>query len=544
MKAQPQSYKLKRSMGWFSLTMMAISCMLGSGWLFGAYYAAKIAGPLATYSWLIGGAVVFLVALCVMQASSAMPKAGGLARYIGHTHGPLAGFMLAWCNWLGIVAIIPIEAEASLQYFSNWTSTWHLRWLPPIYNSTTGDLTIIGLVAAALLLVGFLLMNYYSMRLLIRAANFLTAIKVIIPVMTVFLLFRHAFDPGNFTTVIAHHTAPHWSAALTAISASGIVMAFNGFQTPATMAAETRNPRRNVAIAIAVGIVVCLILYEALQVVFIGTVDSHMLSHGWQGLHLASPFAQLAIALNLNLLLLCIYCSAFISPSAAGMTYMTSSARILYGMGEQGYMPKFMTFLDPKYHVARWSLLVNLGVCFVFLLLFKGWGHLAGLLSVIYLISYTAGPIAAAACYYRRSDYKHMLHIPGITIIAPLSFILLSLLFYWAKWPLTGDFVVLLMPAIACYLFAQYRSQHCRSLRELLQQVMNGAWFLFYVAALVLISYYGSKTFGGLGLLNDATSMTLVISVAIMTYAWAMGVLKSFQKGRAWILSSIVSSWS
>jgi amino acid transporter len=46
---------MKRSISAFALLLTSISAIIGSGWLFGAYYTASIAGPAASLSWIIGG---------------------------------------------------------------------------------------------------------------------------------------------------------------------------------------------------------------------------------------------------------------------------------------------------------------------------------------------------------------------------------------------------------------------------------------------------------------------------------------------------------
>lgn len=47
--------KLKRhKITLFSGVMLALNSLIGSGWLFGAGTAAKVAGPAAIISWIIG----------------------------------------------------------------------------------------------------------------------------------------------------------------------------------------------------------------------------------------------------------------------------------------------------------------------------------------------------------------------------------------------------------------------------------------------------------------------------------------------------------
>ena len=67
---------------------------------------------------------------------------------------------------------------------------------------------------------------------------------------------------------------------------------------------------------------------------------------------------------------------------------------MLYGMGKNGVLPKFMTFLDPRYHIPRKALLTNLLVSFLFLWLFRGWEYLVPIVSLTGVISYLTGPIA------------------------------------------------------------------------------------------------------------------------------------------------------
>ena len=52
------------------------------------------------------------------------PESGGMVRYSHYSHGSLVGFIGAWANWIAIVSVIPIEAEASVQYMSGWDWQW------------------------------------------------------------------------------------------------------------------------------------------------------------------------------------------------------------------------------------------------------------------------------------------------------------------------------------------------------------------------------------------------------------------------------------
>ena len=47
----------------FSAIMLALNSLIGSGWLFGSGSAARIAGPAAVLSWIIGAIIIIAIAL-------------------------------------------------------------------------------------------------------------------------------------------------------------------------------------------------------------------------------------------------------------------------------------------------------------------------------------------------------------------------------------------------------------------------------------------------------------------------------------------------
>ena len=61
------------------LLMLSINGIIGSGWLFAPFYAAKVAGPGALIAWLIGGFAAILIALTFAELSVMLPVSGGTA---------------------------------------------------------------------------------------------------------------------------------------------------------------------------------------------------------------------------------------------------------------------------------------------------------------------------------------------------------------------------------------------------------------------------------------------------------------------------------
>src|SRR6202012_4906914 len=128
-----------------ALMLTGLGSIIGSGWLFGAWKAAKIAGPAAIVAWVIGAVVILAIALTYSELGAMFPESGGMVRYARYSHGALARFISAWANWIAIVSVIPIEAEPSIQYMS----TWPYQWAHDLF--VNGSLTTLGLLLSAAL---------------------------------------------------------------------------------------------------------------------------------------------------------------------------------------------------------------------------------------------------------------------------------------------------------------------------------------------------------------------------------------------------------
>ncbi len=312
--------------------------------------------------------------------------------------------MAAWATWLSIVTVIPIEAEASVQYMATWQWQWIHPLTSTIFDIQSHSLSTFGLAIAAVLMIIYFLLNFWSVNLFSKSQTGITIFKMLVPVICVTSIVMTGFHPSNFTAV-NHSFAPYgWAGALTAVATAGIVFAYNGFQSPMHFAGESKNPKRDLPLAIILTLVFALILYVGLQVSFIGGIEpADLAKYGWS-LDFNSPFAQLAIALNLNLVVLLLYIDAFVSPTGTGITYMGTTTRMLFAMSEHGHMPKCMAKLHSKYHIPRAALWTNLIIGFIFLYLFRGWGQLAGIISAATVVTYIVGPMSQ--CRYEKSPRR------------------------------------------------------------------------------------------------------------------------------------------
>ena len=115
---------IRREVGAVALMFTGLGSIIGSGWLFGAWRAAQLAGPGAIYAWIIGAAIITFVAVTYAELGAMFPESGGAVRYGYYSHGSLVGFVAGWAAWIAIASVIPVEAEASVQYMSSWPWSW------------------------------------------------------------------------------------------------------------------------------------------------------------------------------------------------------------------------------------------------------------------------------------------------------------------------------------------------------------------------------------------------------------------------------------
>ncbi|HEX3950693.1 MAG TPA: APC family permease [Steroidobacteraceae bacterium] len=509
---------IRRDVGAIALMFTGLGSIIGSGWLFGAWRAAQLAGPGAIYAWVIGAVVIMFVAFTYAELGAMFPESGGSARYGQYSHGTLVGFVAGWAAWIAIVSVIPVEAEASVQYMSSWPWDWaHALYVHQANGQ--GELTAGGLSISAALVVIYFLVNFWSVKIFANTNSAITFFKLIVPAATAIALMCSSFHPENFH--IGVHGGSHagnLASILTAVATSGIVFSYNGFQSPVNLAGEARHPGRSVPFAIIGSIALSTVVYLLLQVAFLGSVSPEHLGEGWAALEYSSPFAQLALALNLNWLAILLYADAFVSPSGTGSTYTATTARVLYAMQRSGTVPEVLGKVHPKYGIPRPAMWFNLAVSFIFLFFFRGWGKLAAVISVATIVTYLVVPVSVMVLRRTAPELRRPLRVPGLPLLAPIAFVLATLMLFWARWPHTGQIMLLLILPLPVYLYYQAKGNW----RDFGRQMRASWWLLAYLLSVTALSWAGSKEFEGHDYIGYGWDQLCVAIASLAFYFWGL----------------------
>ncbi|MFT8836252.1 APC family permease [Liquorilactobacillus satsumensis] len=498
----------------FSLVMLGLGSLIGSGWLFGSWEATKVAGPAAIISWVVGAVIIGVIAYNYIELGTMLPESGGMSKYAQYTHGSLLGFIASWANWISLITLIPIEAVAAVQYMGSWPWSWASFTHSFIKN---GTITTTGLLVVFLFIIIFTLFNYWSVSLLTRFTSFISIFKIGIPVLTILMLFLSSFHPENFGTNL-HEFMPYGSSAIfRATTVSGIIFSFNAFQTVINMGSEIENPKMNIRRGIVFSLLISAVIYILLQAVFITALEPQTIAKaGWSGINFNSPFADLAILLGIHWLSVLLYMDAFVSPFGTGVSFVASTGRALAAMIDNKHLPHFLGKVDKNLGIPRVAIVTNSLLSMVLVSIFRSWGTLASVISTATLIAYLTGPVTVVSFRKMAPEFNRPVKNSNLKFMAPLAFVLSSLAVYWAMWPTTIQVILVILIGLPFYIYYEWKTDWFKTKK----QIAGSLWMIFYLAFLTLISFIGSKDFNGLGIIPYPFDFLVVIVVSLFFYHW------------------------
>ncbi|NUP45727.1 MAG: APC family permease [Catenulispora sp.] len=454
-----------------ALLALAFGGVIGSGWLLGGYYASSIAGSLTLLSWLIGGALMLVVAVVMVELGRHAPENGGLVSWPYQSSGPFVGTIVAAALWIFYALNPATESVAVVQAFES-----HDLY---DYTSPHPHPTWLGILVAALIMVPVVATNLLALKWIRQSTVVLSAFKVFAPVAVIVLLFMSGLHPHTYTAhpVGAGYTSQR--AVISAVTLGGVVFAYVGFQGPLDLAGQVRRDvvhrfglridegvRLRVAVLGTIG--GSILLYTLLQFVYLkhSGISGHLVYLDdvlWNPGDPASPYTKLAG--NVAIMVLLVRIDTFASPASAGMVYVLLASREVEGLAQMGVTDRRLA--QPRRLFGRGRrdmsaiLLVNLVVGWVSLLVLGGdWANLVSASSVLTLVIYAMPAVSLMALRRHYADMgSSRFRISGFWWIpAWLGFVGAGEVLYWSGWASlwrsmtmlgVGALFLLLLPVIS-----------------------------------------------------------------------------------------------
>lgn len=498
---------MRRSISTLGMLLTSISAIVGSGWLFSAFYATQLAGPSVLIAWCLGGLSVIVIAFVFAEISGMLPITGSSTRIPQYTHGTMVSFTFAWIIWLSYLSLLATEVQAVLQYTSFFF---------PSLTRPNGGLAPNGYLWATLMMFAASFINVYSLRWLIKINNISTLIKVAIPIIIMIILLAHTLPTHSILHPQKNHFMPFgWHGVFSAMVSGGIIFAFNGFKQAADMAGEAKNPARSVPIAVIGSVSITLLLFLLLQVGFLSSIEPANLVHGWNHLQLGnnqSPYAVILKQEKIEYLMPLLYFGALMAPFAAGLMYCAGASRSLYGMAKNGYVPKIFAKLSAHHH-PHYAIFFNFVLGMFMFAPLPGWNNMVSFMTTLLAITYSIGPICLLALRRQVPKQYRPLRLPFVNLFGYLSFYLCTLLAYWCGWHIIYKMGIAIFGGYAIFSLYYFIAK-----RALMPQLIAAIWLWPYIGGIVIFSYLGNYGGGHHILSTTQIMITMALFCLIILY--------------------------
>jgi APA family basic amino acid/polyamine antiporter len=255
----------KRQLGLVVAAAIVIANMIGSGVFAAAGFQAAFSfkDPWTMMStWVVGGVVALCGASVYAELGSLIPRAGGEYVYLREAYHPALGFMSGWVSLvLGFSA--PIAAAALL--FASYVAA--------LLPGLAGPIAIKGVASA--LIIAMTLLHGFDTRIGGRVQAGFTIAKVLL--ITFFVIGGLVIGTGDWGHFAARddglvQLGTATGAAKYATALMYVSFAYSGWNAAAYIAGEITRPQRTLPRALLLGTAIVMLLYLALNLVFLYAV--------------------------------------------------------------------------------------------------------------------------------------------------------------------------------------------------------------------------------------------------------------------------------
>lgn len=239
--AEVESHGLARRLGLFDATMLVMGGIIGAGiFVNPAEVARNVSAPwLIVGVWVLGGAIALIGALVYAELAARRPAVGGQYAYLRDAFGPLPAFLYGWA----LLLVIQSGGMAAV-------AITFARYFGDIAHVGAPDAVVAVAVLALLTLV-----NCVGVR---SGSNVQSALMVLKILAIAALVAIGLTAPPAAAVDRSHATIAGAGAAMTAV-----MFSYGGWQTASFVAGEMRNPQRDLARGLLLGVVGVVILYTA-----------------------------------------------------------------------------------------------------------------------------------------------------------------------------------------------------------------------------------------------------------------------------------------
>ncbi|WP_230558566.1 APC family permease [Sphingomonas segetis] len=245
------SHGLARRLTLFDATMLVMGGIIGSGiFVTPAEVARHVGTPLLVVGvWILGGLVALAASFVYAELAARRPEVGGQYAYLRDAYGPMPAFLYGWA----LLLVIESGGMAAV-------AITFARYFADLVQIALPDSAVAVAVLALLTLINCIGVRSGSN---VQSALMVLKILAITALVVVGLLLAPA-APAEMQ--------PTSSGSLSTLAAIGAAMtpvmfSYGGWQTASFVAGEMRDPRRDLARGLLLGVAGVVVLYTAVAFV-------------------------------------------------------------------------------------------------------------------------------------------------------------------------------------------------------------------------------------------------------------------------------------
>jgi APA family basic amino acid/polyamine antiporter len=350
---------LVKGLGLMDATAIVMGSMIGSGiFIVSADIARQVQSPgLLIMTWVVAAVLTVIAALCYGELAAMMPQAGGQYVYLREAFGPLSGFLYGWTLFLviqtGTIAAVAVAFAKFTGVFFPAISSNH-------YLVRIGGLGLHTQQALAIAVLVFLTwVNTRGLRAGARVQNVFTFAKAAALLgLVCFGFFALPEAPGAAANFGDSWRNADWSFAairLAGVAMVGALFSADAWNNVTFIASEVRNPKRNLPLALGVGVGAVCLLYIAANFVYLRLLPLEAIQQAPED-RVATAAASVVFGpAAVKLMAAAIMISTF--GCINGMSL--AGARVYYAMALDGLFFKPVARLDQRRHTPAVSLVVQ-----------------------------------------------------------------------------------------------------------------------------------------------------------------------------------------
>jgi len=389
---------MRRAVSRWEIVGFSVNDVIGSGVYLLPAAAAAILGAASVGAVVIAGFAVLLLVLCFAEAASYFDRPGSAYVYTREAFGELVGFEVGWMTWLARVASVSSLTVGFARA---------LGYLWPAANVGLGRGLAIVLPVLALTWI-----NIIGVKSGVRTAVFLAISKTLPLLLFVFVGIFYV------STSLATSVAAKPGSGTLGDAVLLLLFAYAGFENTAAPAGEFKNPRRDVPFALIVQIVIVTLIYSGVQWVALGTLPGVV--------NAQTPLADAAARFMGSWGGLLMTVGGVISILGTNSNTVLSGPRYLFALARDGFGPRFLSNLHPRYRTPAAAILVQTAIALP--LAFTGSFEALATLSAVARLATYFGTALAVPVLRRKLPRQGAVRLPGGPLI-PIAAALLCLVF-------------------------------------------------------------------------------------------------------------------